>query len=125
MPAEPDLHPTTALTHLPSLFNKPKEQALKRGVGGQQRVAGAKTVLLYDAGMPQVTRGFRSTSLSPDTTVIMDKQSHLHVICNIYLSLTDGKVSCLASTFKTSGSWEGFQSLCVWGTYGARGGGIH
>ena len=74
-------------------------------------------MLLCDAEVPQVTHGFRSTSLSPDTTVTMDKQSHLPVICSIYLSLTDEKVSCLAPTFKTSRSWEGFQPVCpgdVW-----------
>lgn len=68
-------------------------------------------MLLCDAEVPHVTRAFRSMSLSPDTTVVTDKQSHLRVICNIYLSLTDEKVSCLVPTFKKSRSQEGFQSV--------------
>lgn len=82
-------------------------------------------MLLHDAGVPEVTHGFRSTSLGPDTIVITDKQSHLRVICDIRLSLTDEKVSGSVSTVKTSRSGEGFWSPCVWGMHGAGGDGIH
>lgn len=60
------------------------------------------------SGAPQVTPDFRSMPLSPEIFVIKDKQSHLHVICYIGLSLTDDKVSCLASTFETSRSGRAF-----------------
>lgn len=96
-------------------------------------------MLPCDTEMPQVTKGFRSTSLTLTPCSLL---TNIRAICNTDLSLTGKKASCSVATFKTSSSWRVFGLLvcfnsCLkfyldicpspisWGTQGAGGEGSH
>lgn len=81
-------------------------------------------MLLCDTEMPQVTKGFRSTSLTlTPCSLLTNSPTFVPFVTD--LSLTDKKSLMLSGHIQNKQLMEGFWSPCVWGTQGAGGEGSH